>query len=310
MNSNRQDFAGKGKKRLFWDQEKPGEEQSAHFPEMHLPVRMPSEARLTEAEAQEEHLRLSEAIRQVVPATHNPFRWQRIAAAALILAAFVSVFLYRYFTPDRVTTAYGEIRTVWLPDSSQVILNANSVLTYRRQWQPGKVREVQLEGEAYFSVRKRTSAAGSGRFVVHSGGWNVEVLGTTFNVLNRTDKKQVVLATGKVRLGTGQGPDYTMLPGDLVEQAAGREIRRQKVNAADFIAWKNNEIVFREVPLAQIAGKISELYGVRVQITDSSRSGVLLTGTYPTNDLKILLEMIAGSAGLRVRQVENEVVFY
>jgi ferric-dicitrate binding protein FerR (iron transport regulator) len=101
-----------------------------------------------------------------------------------------------------------------------------------------------------------------------------------------------------------------MLPGDLVEQAAGREIRRQKVNAADFIAWKNNEIVFREVPLAQIAGKISELYGVRVQITDSSRSGVLLTGTYPTNDLKILLEMIAGSAGLRVRQVENEVVFY
>jgi ferric-dicitrate binding protein FerR (iron transport regulator) len=278
---------------------------------MHLPVRMPSEAWLTEDEAQEEHLRLSEAIRQDTPATENPFRWQRIAAAAaLILAAFAAVLLYRHFTPNRVTTAYGETRAVWLPDSSQVILNVNSVLTYRRQWQPGKVREVQLEGEAYFSVRKRATAAGPDRFVVHSGGWNVEVLGTTFNVLSRTDKKQVVLATGKVRLGTGYGPDYTLLPGDLVEQAAGRAIRRQKVNAADYIAWKNNEIVFREVPLGQIAGKISELYGVRVKITDSSRSGVLLTGTYPTNDLKILLEMIAGSAGLKVRQVENEVVFY
>ena len=78
-------------------------------------------------------------------------------------------------------TTYGETKRILLPDSSTVLLNANSSISWSTQWKQVGKREVNLKGEAFFDVRKMNGM----QFVVQSGGMKVKVLGTVFNVRNR-----------------------------------------------------------------------------------------------------------------------------
>src|SRR5258707_3694979 len=54
-------------------------------------------------------------------------------------------------------TGFGEMKTIVLPDSSVVILNSNSSLSIPEQWTETADRQVWLEGEAYFQVKKQPS---------------------------------------------------------------------------------------------------------------------------------------------------------
>lgn len=54
-----------------------------------------------------------------------------------------------------VSVAYGEQKRLILPDSSEVWLNAGSSILYPETFAKDK-RQVILNGEAYFSVKKDT----------------------------------------------------------------------------------------------------------------------------------------------------------
>ena len=64
----------------------------------------------------------------------------------------------------------------FLPDSSRIFLNQNSRLSYMRPFLSG-TRRAYLKGEAYFEVRKNAQP-----FIVYTGGTQISVLGTAFNV--------------------------------------------------------------------------------------------------------------------------------
>jgi transmembrane sensor len=80
-----------------------------------------------------------------------------------------------------VQTEYGKLKQVLLPDSSSIVLNANSKIEYDKNWSKGKRREVWLEGEAFFDVRHlnqdTTQVSTYDQFVVHTEDLDVEVLG-------------------------------------------------------------------------------------------------------------------------------------
>ncbi|RZK12663.1 MAG: hypothetical protein EOO56_27970, partial [Hymenobacter sp.] len=68
-----------------------------------------------------------------VAAAAKPRAWRwpallRIAAAVVPLG--VGTGLWWYGQDQQVHTAYGELKTVALPDGTQVVLNGNSALTY------------------------------------------------------------------------------------------------------------------------------------------------------------------------------------
>jgi ferric-dicitrate binding protein FerR (iron transport regulator) len=70
-----------------------------------------------------------------------------------------------------------------LPDNSTVILNANSSLRYQENWEAELLREVWVDGEAFFSV---VHTHNHQRFRVNvTDDLKVEVLGTEFNVKDR-----------------------------------------------------------------------------------------------------------------------------
>lgn len=79
--------------------------------------------------------------------------------------------------PRLTVSTLAEVRTIRLPDHTEVTLNRYSSLTYPERFK-GDTREVQLQGEAYFEVAKDARHP----FIVQAQEVNVKVLGTHFNV--------------------------------------------------------------------------------------------------------------------------------
>lgn len=90
------------------------------------------------------------------------------------------------FTPNQITAQKGSRTRSILPDGSTVWVNAGSSISYEGDF-TGKLREVKLEGEAYFDVVKNPNKP----FIVHTGGIKIKVLGTSFNVKSYASDKTV-----------------------------------------------------------------------------------------------------------------------
>ena len=71
----------------------------------------------------------------------------------------------------------GSKSKIILPDGTIVRLNGSSTLSYNKDFNK-KIREVKLDGEAYFDVIKDMTNP----FIVHTSGIDIKVLGTLFDV--------------------------------------------------------------------------------------------------------------------------------
>jgi len=83
-----------------------------------------------------------------------------------------------------------------LPDGTKVSLNKNSKIVYPRHF-ANNHRDIDLIGEAFFDVKRDTTKP----FSIKTGEAIIEVLGTSFNVINKRNKVvEVNVKSGKVSL--------------------------------------------------------------------------------------------------------------
>ncbi len=237
----------------------------------------------------------------------------RIAAsftALMMLAAITYYFFFRGET-TRYTTAFGETATFMLPDSSEVTLNANSSLEYAANWKKQPLREVWLNGEAFFHIRKINHNQASKlptQFVVHTSQVNVEVLGTQFNVNERRGKTTVVLNSGKVKLNSrlSQDEELFMEPGEYVElSAAHQQFVKKIVDPELFSSWTEKKLIMDNTSLREIAQIVEDYYGIKVKFKDAGLAEKTLTGSIPTNDLHTFLTVLSASLDVQLHQEGN-----
>lgn len=233
------------------------------------------------------------------------------AAAAAVAAAIVLLYHPGRQKPmlTAVSTGYGSMKKVTLPDGTIVTLNANSTLQYDSAgWQPGS-REAWIDGQAFFDV----APDAAGKFMVHAGDkLTVQVLGTRFNVAARTKGVQVVLNSGKVKIGLqGNSNAHTLMlqPGEMAYYNPGDgQLFRQSADTLQLTAWKDNQKVFRDATLADIATFIEEQFGAEVTFAAPQLSHLQFTGTTPANDLDVLLNILTKSLDIRIDKHNNQVM--
>jgi transmembrane sensor len=238
--------------------------------------------------------------------------WRRWAAAAALAATVAGggwVFYGTHHTPATlaVATAYGQTRTLALPDGSHVTLNGHSTLRYAATWQPDQPREVWLDGEGFFSVQH---LANNQRFLVHTAaGLQVEVLGTKFVVARRRDETRVVLLSGKVRVefDDEQQPDVLLRPGELVETYDDQPalVTHKKVHTAPYTAWKDAQLVLDETSIAELATRLHDTYGLDVVVTTPELNRRRVTGTVPVSELPTLLQALEETFHLQATRQGN-----
>src|SRR5690606_26564065 len=131
-------------------------------------------------------------------------RWTKsiVKMAAMGLIALLSV-LYFYTSLRKsnteiqwttIRTNYGERKKVRLSDSTTVILNGNSTLTYPLEY-ASNIRVVRLKGEAFFEVSNNPAKP----FFVIARNFTTQVVGTAFNI-DSDIERLVEVNSGKVNV--------------------------------------------------------------------------------------------------------------
>jgi ferric-dicitrate binding protein FerR (iron transport regulator) len=220
------------------------------------------------------------------------------AAAVLIFIIAGSIWLVNQRNWTTVQTALGQIKNIELPDGSHVVLNANSMLKYKKEWSHRMIREVWIDGAGFLEVVHKNKAGmpvqPSERFIVHLKNMNVEVLGTTFTVTSRRNLEQVVLETGSVKV-TQKGADSSIYlrPGELAQYSVEKKtLYKREANAAELITLKDNRFKFNNTPLSEIEQLIEDTYGYQVVITDTILLERKLSGTLSSQNKEVLFRAL------------------
>lgn len=241
----------------------------------------------------------------------------RVAAS---LAGLLGLGILAYFlldgglSYDVYRTAYGETKTIVLPDGSSVVLNANTTLKVPSEWEAAAPREAWLRGEAFFDVEKQLrhtpdSLKKRRKFWVHTKNLKVEVLGTAFNVNTRRHKTQVVLNTGKVKLIDKHRNELTISPGELAELSENRSTFVKKVvDTAPYSSWKENKLICDGTTLDEIARIMHDRFGVEVQLANPDLAKVEASGTIPLDDLTVFLTVMQKSINVDIIQQGDRVI--
>lgn len=217
----------------------------------------------------------------------------RVAAAVAVLAvAFLLIFTNQYRV---VETGMAEVRTVILPDSSLVILNALSELRIDEDnW--NDERRVELQGEAFFQVAK-----GSDFSVITPAG-TVTVLGTEFNVKDRQGYYEVICYEGRVAVeSTGSREELTK--GFLFRVLDGQVFYGEN----DFHSFPHllkNESAFMSVPFNQVVEELERHYNMEVRLENVAEE-TLFTGRFTHSDLTLALQSVTLPLNLTY-EIQNE----
>ncbi|CAG4999838.1 hypothetical protein DYBT9275_02321 [Dyadobacter sp. CECT 9275] len=230
------------------------------------------------------------------------------AASIIFLLATAVLWMKNPFGPQRYITEAGESKVFRLPDGSEVTLNGNSELKLANSWNEATTREVWLEGEGYFSVRHTRTDS---RFIVHTNDVNIEVLGTEFNVKQRSEKTTVVLKSGKVQLSKQADPSarpLMMKPGELVEYSAdSRQLTRKEVNATQYTAWKEGKLVFEDASIREVAGILQQDYGFDIVIDGNVSTANEFNGVFSTNSIDVLLTALSRAYDLDIQRNDTKI---
>ncbi|MDN5213251.1 FecR domain-containing protein [Fulvivirgaceae bacterium BMA12] len=169
-------------------------------------------------------------------------------------------------------TDKGQKSTVVLADGSAVKLNAQSQIRFPEKFEP-HVREVFLEGEAFFDVKEDAERP----FIIRTGEITTKVLGTSFNIKANPNghKIQVTVVSGKVQVNSGakdQDASLTsavLLPSEMLTfYPAEEKIVKEKVATHDFVAWKDGILVFKKATFKEVISELEAWYGVEISVNE------------------------------------------
>jgi ferric-dicitrate binding protein FerR (iron transport regulator) len=241
--------------------------------------------------------------------------FMRIAAVLLLISSIGGVFWY-YNTKQVLTTAFGEVKTITLPDQSVVVLNGNSTISYTRRW-GNTPREIWIKGEALFKVKHLNKDTlhikPSEKFVVHCNDLSIEVLGTTFNVKNRRDQTSVGLITGKVRLDYLDSTDINhqflvMKPGDYIKYLPKHNISKVKLNNPEKLSqWTNRNLVFSNPTLKDILEMLEDNYGYHITLSNPDMASARIEGEINVPNVDELFETISTTLHFKIKQFEKNI---
>ena len=203
---------------------------------------------------------------------------------------------------NTLETPKGGEYSVQLADGTKIWLNAASKLTYPVEF-VGNKRKVQIEGEAYFEVAKNRNKP----FVVSTGKMEVEVLGTSFNVMSYRNEQniQTTLVEGKIIVKTKEESNRNqsaieISPGEQVvlEKENNRLISKQ-VDTDIYTAWKDGKFVVANETLEDFMRRLERWYNFETQYSSDELRNYHFSGTLDRySNISDLLELISLTTNL------------
>ena len=245
--------------------------------------------------------------RKIVPIwKNNRSHWKKWAQVAAVFLPLIFGTLYfftdfkawlpseqissksndKYFAKE---TSKGEKLTLALSDGSVVKLNSDSRIRYREMLDESGVREVFLEGEAFFEVAKDSLRP----FIVHTGSLTTTVLGTSFNINAYSSSELAVsVVSGKVKVQNTDEPNresVLLLPEEQAYYSSRNAVLiKRKFDYPHVLSWKDGTIYFKDAKFPEVIHALERWYGVDFEIRNENIEDGF-SGAYTNKSLESVL---------------------
>ncbi len=206
--------------------------------------------------------------------------------------------------------AKGGEYSIVLSDSTKVFLNSMSRLVYPVKFS-GDKREVTLEGEAYFEVKKDRQHP----FIVTVNGMQINVLGTSFNVNAYPDELKVytTLVEGKVMINPANQEDKKWILEPNQQATFGRsdsEVKISDVDAKLYMQWIKGTYTFTDQPLDEIMKSLSRWYDFTYSFSDESLKTIRFEGGLNKYEsIEPILDIITRTGKVTYKIEGREIIF-
>lgn len=176
---------------------------------------------------------------------------------------------------NKLIVPYGKRSKIILSDGTKVWLNSGSVLEFPSEFE-GKTRTVALSGEMYIEVAED----GRHPFIVQAPEFNVQVLGTKFNVsAYEGSGSSVVLVEGSVELRSAAKKELVLTPNQQALLSDLGTFDKKEVDANLYTSWKDGYLTFSDTPIMEALKQIERYYNLSFNFGDNvSFSGSECTG--------------------------------
>ena len=219
----------------------------------------------------------------------------RVAAAIIITIS--GVWCWNRLQPQEtvLVSNTGETKVFYLPDSSHVTLTGDSRLTYSNRFGKSN-RELYLQGEAFFKVKRDAEKT----FIVKTSLIQVEVLGTSFQVVSRELQAEVFVEKGRVKVTSlDKKQDKTL--------ETGMSAKYEKVKGEFMISTQDNNslkgqsgiLKFDNAPLPEVIEILNKYYGSHIVLPDEYTS-LRITVVFKEVSLEKAIEIINRTLDIQV----------
>ncbi|NMA75447.1 MAG: FecR family protein [Bacteroidales bacterium] len=222
---------------------------------------------------------------RIIPFLSNSKFKEVFKIAAVILITFfvsLSVFKQLNVTPNllatqTITAPAGQRVNLTLPDGTSVWLNSKSTLQYPILFGT-KVRDVYLEGQAYFDVAKNKVP-----FIVNTSNGTVKALGTEFDVLSDSKNEifETMLFEGAVEVGllTDSSQKIILEPNQKAV-VINNILKSAFVEDKNPYEWRNGLICFREMGFKEIMSVLEKTYDIKIIVLNPNIEKRTHTGKF------------------------------
>lgn len=211
-------------------------------------------------------------------------------------------------------------KTITLNDGSKVILEPGSRISYSINFGNRGLREVYLDGTAFFDVTKNPESP----FIVYANELITKVLGTSFWITKSVDRSElsVEVLTGKVAVSTQNNMEInTTVPlskegqivvtpnQQLVFSRKTVTIRKNLVpNPIIIHKPATEELEFDDVAVSHVFNAIENAYGVEIEFDQDRIGACLVTASLTGGTLYETVEAICDAINARYQVVDTKIV--
>jgi len=243
---------------------------------------------------------LKPTLRKTIIYKYNSLLGSRIiqAAAIMIIISLISFILYQPASPAKMIeliVANAERKDLVLPDGTQIILDAGSIMTYPEKFNTDE-RKVYLNGEAYFQVETNPDQP----FIIETNDALITVLGTKFNIRSWQEEEQITVAVahGKVSLtclNNNEPVSKVTLRTNQVSYMAkgGNPSAPQYADIESFLSWQQREKYFKSVPLVTVLDQLQRWYDVEFHLPNDKSGNQPINIFIENKPIENIIEVIA-----------------